>query len=233
MLEEESFIVFDVNENDEIDEPNAILDITDNLPEDNIPIPSYKSNRSVGASLIEPVTGFFCKPCSKFFLTEKVSQLHTQTKAHYNAFVAILNEKNTENEEKKRKAENEDDEGNWKRRKTTKEEEESQDPSEDKKNNGDDLYDPLDCDNDNDVSIKEEDQNCDTLNLNSSNLVTDPNDITLDDSKNESVKDEDIWKEVDNKIDEIVEENVKVTPEASPVKAKPSRPQRAVRGRRH
>lgn len=209
LLEDECFIVIDSTDNDEQEDPNALTDLTDDLTDLQMRIPSYKANRAVGLSLISPATGFFCKPCSRFFLTEEASQLHAQSRMHFNAFIKILNEKIAENEEKKRKTVDEDDEGNWKRRKVAKDDDEKNDndgsliadeehkeEEEEKKADTSDLYDPADA-----------------------FITTDPNDICLntDDIKQESVDTENEGEKVKTEP-EVEEVKIKTETSATPTK---------------
>lgn len=237
MLEDECFVVIDSTEAEDLDETNVVIDINEeDLKDVSINIPSYKQNRAVGLSLIKPISGFFCKPCSKFFLTEKASQQHATGKTHYSAFVKILNEKVAENEKKRKKSveEEEDDEGNWKRRKASKEGEEEE------KGDGDEPYDPMEASDVNDESLKMDTANNTVENdtsVDESFLTTaDPNDVTLNDTTNsEAVINDVTWSEVDSKIDEILDEHKpeeKPSPTVSPAKGRNVRPQRATRGRK-
>lgn len=240
MLEDECFVVIDSTEAEDLDDSNVVTDINDeDLKDVSIKIPIYKQNRAVGLSLIKPVSGYFCKPCSKFFLTEKASQQHATGKTHYSAFVKILNEKMAENEKKRKMSvgeDEEDDEGNWKRRKASKEGEEE----EEEKGDGDEPYDPLEATDAPDESLKMDTANNTVENDTSIDesflTTTDPNESTLNVSEDQSVINDVTWNEVDSKIDEILddksEEKEKPSPVVSPVKGRNVRPQRATRGRK-
>ncbi|KAI8779439.1 zinc finger protein on ecdysone puffs-like [Biomphalaria glabrata] len=55
--------------------------------EEDLTIPEYNAEKTVGLSYIVPVTGFFCKLCHKFYNNEKSAKgAHCQSETHYEKF---------------------------------------------------------------------------------------------------------------------------------------------------
>ncbi|XP_062611308.1 matrin-3-like, partial [Saccostrea cucullata] len=54
-------------------------------------IPPYSSDVPIGQNYIVPVTGFYCKLCSKFYNNEKAAkESHCQTRAHYDKYKSAM-----------------------------------------------------------------------------------------------------------------------------------------------
>ncbi|XP_062585537.1 zinc finger protein 638-like isoform X2 [Saccostrea cucullata] len=54
-------------------------------------IPPYSSDVPIGQNYIVPVTGFYCKLCSKFYNNEKAAkEAHCQTRAHYDKYKSAM-----------------------------------------------------------------------------------------------------------------------------------------------
>jgi hypothetical protein len=59
-------------------------------------IPKYNMHRAVGSSMINKLTCFECRLCTKYFDTEKTAEIHSRTFNHHRLFVKFLNEKANE-----------------------------------------------------------------------------------------------------------------------------------------
>lgn len=114
----------------------GILDEKDNLPEYD-----PDSENPVAQRFVVPQSGYYCKACKVFLLSEDTIDVHCRTLKHFNSYISVLkseaNKKQKESEnadsEKRKSGSNEDNSGNWKRRKVD---------SKNSELNGGNKYDP-------------------------------------------------------------------------------------------
>lgn len=196
-----------------------ITDITENLKDRKLKIPSYKYCRqnqiSIGKSLVKEVQGYYCEKCRRFMLLPEDMNAHLRSINHYRNFVQEVrsftaNTSNTESKEtedvemkKDSSSQNNDEyDSNWKRRKVAHSEDEENEESKEiqdsnneslsaqKKTDGDEKYDPLEAD-----AESEEEEN---------NEAAENNEQTAENTTNEQEKKtpaEKMWADIDNDND--------------------------------
>ncbi|XP_044270416.1 zinc finger protein on ecdysone puffs [Tribolium madens] len=142
-----------LEESIQMEEENPILELSDELNNLQNRIPAYKKNRPIATQSLKPFSGFMCEICHKSFENEKYAQAHLRTEAHYYAFVGTVKAKY-----KKQSEETAKDAENKKRRRDLDGQEACHEeaPEEEPENFKQEMYDPEEACNDEDVSMKTE-----------------------------------------------------------------------------